>query len=122
MVPAEGFEPPTNGLQNRCSTPELSRLGPTGQAISERIEPANRNMMAAAMDPSEPSSARPVLWSRRQARPTMASLSRCCRAAAAAASAASFFDLPKPSPSLRSRFHTMALTGVSGLPAIDSYS
>ena len=25
VVPAEGFEPPTNGLQNRCSTPELSR-------------------------------------------------------------------------------------------------
>ena len=25
MVPAEGFEPPTNGLQNRCSTTELSR-------------------------------------------------------------------------------------------------
>jgi hypothetical protein len=25
LVPADGFEPPTNGLQNRCSTPELSR-------------------------------------------------------------------------------------------------
>ncbi len=25
MVPGEGFEPPTNGLQNRCSTPELTR-------------------------------------------------------------------------------------------------
>jgi NAD(P)-dependent dehydrogenase (short-subunit alcohol dehydrogenase family) len=25
LVPAEGFEPPTNGLQNRCSTTELSR-------------------------------------------------------------------------------------------------
>jgi hypothetical protein len=25
-VPGEGFEPPTNGLQNRCSTPELTRL------------------------------------------------------------------------------------------------
>ena len=24
-LPAEGFEPPTNGLQNRCSTTELSR-------------------------------------------------------------------------------------------------
>jgi hypothetical protein len=24
-VPGEGFEPPTNGLQNRCSTPELTR-------------------------------------------------------------------------------------------------
>jgi hypothetical protein len=26
LVPGEGFEPPTNGLQNRCSTPELTRL------------------------------------------------------------------------------------------------
>jgi hypothetical protein len=25
VVPAAGFEPATNGLQNRCSTPELSR-------------------------------------------------------------------------------------------------
>jgi hypothetical protein len=25
LMPAEGFEPPTNGLQNRCSTTELSR-------------------------------------------------------------------------------------------------
>jgi hypothetical protein len=25
LVPAEGLEPPTNGLQNRCSTAELSR-------------------------------------------------------------------------------------------------
>jgi hypothetical protein len=25
LVPAAGFEPATNGLQNRCSTPELSR-------------------------------------------------------------------------------------------------
>jgi hypothetical protein len=24
-MPAEGLEPPTNGLQNRCSTTELSR-------------------------------------------------------------------------------------------------
>jgi hypothetical protein len=23
--PTEGFEPPTRGLQNRCSTPELRR-------------------------------------------------------------------------------------------------
>jgi hypothetical protein len=27
MVPAEGFEPPTYGLQNRCTTTVLSRLG-----------------------------------------------------------------------------------------------
>ena len=26
VVPAEGIEPPTFGLQNRCSTAELSRL------------------------------------------------------------------------------------------------
>jgi hypothetical protein len=26
LVPAEGIEPPTFGLQNRCSTAELSRL------------------------------------------------------------------------------------------------
>jgi hypothetical protein len=26
-MPAEGLEPPTNGLQNRCSTTELSRPG-----------------------------------------------------------------------------------------------
>lgn len=25
-MPDEGFEPPTNGLQNRCSTAELIRL------------------------------------------------------------------------------------------------
>ena len=27
MMPAEGFEPPTYGLQNRCTTTVLSRLG-----------------------------------------------------------------------------------------------
>jgi hypothetical protein len=27
VVPAEGIEPPTFGLQNRCSTAELSRRG-----------------------------------------------------------------------------------------------
>ena len=27
MVPAEGFEPPTYGLQNRCTTTVLSRHG-----------------------------------------------------------------------------------------------
>jgi hypothetical protein len=25
LVPGDGFEPPTNGLQNRCSTTELTR-------------------------------------------------------------------------------------------------
>ena len=60
LVPAAGFEPATNGLQNRCSTPELSRLGPTGQAISEPIDPANRNLIPAATDPSGAGSAQPV--------------------------------------------------------------
>ena len=27
LVPGEGIEPPTNGLQNRCSTAELTRHG-----------------------------------------------------------------------------------------------
>jgi hypothetical protein len=35
VVPAEGFEPPTNGLQNRCSTPELSRHALKDQALSK---------------------------------------------------------------------------------------
>src|SRR5579875_3985771 len=30
-MPAEGLEPPTNGLQNRCSTAELSRLRGSAQ-------------------------------------------------------------------------------------------
>ena len=30
MVPREGIEPPTFGLQNRCSTAELTRLTDTG--------------------------------------------------------------------------------------------
>jgi hypothetical protein len=28
LVPGEGIEPPTNGLQNRCSTAELTRHRP----------------------------------------------------------------------------------------------
>jgi hypothetical protein len=38
LVPAEGLEPPTNGLQNRCSTTELSRrrLRRSREAISGR--------------------------------------------------------------------------------------
>ena len=38
VVPAEGFEPPTNGLQNRCSTTELSRqteMLQSGQACAD---------------------------------------------------------------------------------------
>ena len=37
MVPAEGLEPPTNGLQNRCSTAELSR--PKTRVLAELIKP-----------------------------------------------------------------------------------
>ncbi len=31
MVPVEGIEPPTFGLQNRCSTAELNRRFPLGE-------------------------------------------------------------------------------------------
>jgi hypothetical protein len=34
MVPAEGIEPPTFGLQNRCSTAELSRPIDDGIQVS----------------------------------------------------------------------------------------
>src|SRR5215475_11362863 len=42
LVPADGIEPPTFGLQNRCSTAELSRLKPCcltamGYTINGRI-------------------------------------------------------------------------------------
>jgi hypothetical protein len=33
LVPAEGIEPPTNGLQNRCSTAELSRQFQIGAVL-----------------------------------------------------------------------------------------
>jgi hypothetical protein len=33
LVPAEGIEPPTFGLQNRCSTAELSRR----EAVNSRV-------------------------------------------------------------------------------------
>jgi hypothetical protein len=35
MVPAEGFEPPTYGLQNRCTTTVLSRLGSWDPIIAD---------------------------------------------------------------------------------------
>ncbi len=40
-LPAEGFEPPTNGLQNRCSTTELSRraFGRTA-IVAQAVSPA----------------------------------------------------------------------------------
>src|SRR5688572_6443314 len=34
MVPGEGIEPPTNGLQNRCSTAELARRPVNFQRLS----------------------------------------------------------------------------------------
>ena len=37
-MPAEGLEPPTNGLQNRCSTTELSRHR-AGDYFERRIVP-----------------------------------------------------------------------------------
>lgn len=45
LVPAEGIEPPTFGLQNRCSTAELSRrrlttrVGPAWAGVSTRCAP-----------------------------------------------------------------------------------
>ncbi len=51
LVPAEGFEPPTNGLQNRCSTPELSRLRRGGrgvEAIAAGRPPVKRSSRAHA--------------------------------------------------------------------------
>ena len=36
-MPAEGIEPPTFGLQNRCSTAELSRL--QDQWVSTKLSP-----------------------------------------------------------------------------------
>ena len=39
-VPGEGIEPPTNGLQNRCSTAELSRLGLTAISVANRPQAA----------------------------------------------------------------------------------
>jgi hypothetical protein len=32
-VPGDGFEPPTNGLQNRCSTTELTRQRPVSTTL-----------------------------------------------------------------------------------------
>ncbi len=55
LVPAEGIEPPTNGLQNRCSTAELSRLARSRAMIGPlRIrrlisqERASRQLLVAA--------------------------------------------------------------------------
>lgn len=50
MVPAEGFEPPTNGLQNRCSTPELSR---PADVAAEMGVPSARNIRLDGRYPFE---------------------------------------------------------------------
>jgi hypothetical protein len=45
MVPGERFELPTNGLQNRCSTTELTRqingLGVEDRRVATQLPPAN---------------------------------------------------------------------------------
>jgi hypothetical protein len=38
-VPGEGFEPPTNGLQNRCSTTELTRHCGTFSTLARELAP-----------------------------------------------------------------------------------
>jgi hypothetical protein len=43
MVPAEGIEPPTFGLQNRCSTAELSRPRLQIGHLVKRQVPENRH-------------------------------------------------------------------------------
>src|SRR5262245_19501723 len=44
LVPGEGLEPPTNGLQNRCSTAELTRrindLAYLARSIATGLPPA----------------------------------------------------------------------------------
>jgi hypothetical protein len=42
MVPAEGIEPPTFGLQNRCSTAELSRHANKVRYLSGRLSAKTR--------------------------------------------------------------------------------
>jgi hypothetical protein len=65
MVPAEGIEPPTFGLQNRCSTAELSRQddwdrqGKSGVNATE-LEAANTRLAL-----KEPPSAAPFSHCRR---------------------------------------------------------
>ena len=34
-MPGEGIEPPTNGLQNRCSTAELTRLKRRATSVAD---------------------------------------------------------------------------------------
>src|SRR5260370_4682304 len=53
LVPGEGFEPPTNGLQNRCSTPELTR--PT-LVLEAGACAANRTLSPSAAGPKPPES------------------------------------------------------------------
>lgn len=63
VVPAEGIEPPTFGLQNRCSTAELSRQLPGKRASPERSTLAGSQYQtcpesARTREPVSPSSNR----------------------------------------------------------------
>src|SRR5688572_29724180 len=62
VVPAEGFEPPTNGLQNRCSTPELSRRGADSTGwLCDGFDPdAGERLEAVAVVVAEVAGARAV--------------------------------------------------------------
>ncbi len=48
MVPDEGIEPPTFGLQNRCSTAELIRLSAAELAASQFRDKITVNEIALA--------------------------------------------------------------------------
>lgn len=49
MVPAEGFEPPASGLQNRCSTPELRRQPERMRNESPNASPTSVQMAASML-------------------------------------------------------------------------
>jgi hypothetical protein len=53
LVPGEGFEPPTFGLQNRCTATVLTRLSEAHHSTSKScVEPAGRRVaMAKLMEP-----------------------------------------------------------------------
>jgi hypothetical protein len=48
LVPGEGLEPPTNGLQNRCSTAELTRRRDAIMRAERNISRAGRSQGTAA--------------------------------------------------------------------------
>jgi hypothetical protein len=71
MVPDEGIEPPTFGLQNRCSTAELIRPGDPGGLL----EGANGALIRQALAGCHPCGAHVGSGSRRCAaltKPTLA--------------------------------------------------